>query len=103
MRTGEITVRRAFIEQGLQWMASTGLVQEHLSPEGFTYGATDAARPFLDGLTTRYASDLRERASWLRTAFSTFSPQALDQFVAGRVDRWTADFAVVNRSESLEA
>jgi hypothetical protein len=102
MRTGEITVRRAFVEHGLQWMASAGLVQEYLSEDGFTYGASDAARPFLDGLTTRYAGELRERAIWLRAAFWTFSSEDLDRFVSQRVDRWTADFALVNRAEGLE-
>lgn len=102
MRTGEITVRRAFLERGLQWMASAGLVQERFSEEGFTYAATDAARPFLDGLTTSYAGDLRERAAWLREAFSTYSSEELDRFVSQRVDRWTADFAIVNRAEGLE-
>lgn len=100
MRSGEITVRRAFIERGLQWMGSAGLVRECPSEAGFAYAATDAARPFLDGLTSDYAMKLQDRASWLKEAFSEYTSEALDHYVTSRADKWTVDFNIVNRFEA---
>lgn len=100
MRGGEITVRRTLLEKGLLWMASAGLLEQQLTPEGFLYAASDAARPFLDSLTSHYAANLRSRAKWLADNFLSYSSEGLEDYVSSRVARWTSDFAIVARYEA---
>jgi hypothetical protein len=100
MRAGEVTVRRALLEQGLQLYRSRGLVSQVFSPAGTKYVATDSAASFLDALVSSYATDLRSRSQWLFNALGSLTDDQLSGVLTDSLGRWRAEFATLTLDES---
>jgi hypothetical protein len=100
MRAGEVTVRRALLEQGLQLYRSRGLVSQVFSPAGIKYVATDSAASFLDALVSSYATDLRSRSQWLFNALGSLTDDQLSGVLTDSLGRWRAEFATLTLDES---
>jgi hypothetical protein len=92
LRSGELLVRRQLIERGLMLMMSGGLVGRHATPDGFMYQAEDAAGPFLDGLTTEYLDDLKDRAVWVVDRFSQMTDHDIRVMLSQVYDQWSREF-----------
>ena len=69
LRTGELTVRRQSIQQGLDLMRNHGLIISIPSETGFLYVADDSSGAFISAFTSPYVAKLCERARWLIDVF----------------------------------
>lgn len=92
MREGELLVRRKIIESGLSLMMSRGLIIKIASKEGFSYQASDDAKPFVDSLATPYMRSLIERAEWVAATFGNMANSELHNLISGFFDKWTTQF-----------
>ena len=92
MRAGELLVRREIIEQGLLLMASRGLVERAVSPDGISYRAGEAAGPYMAALRAPYSVQLRARARWAIEAFGDLETDAIRAITSRFFDKWTSEF-----------
>jgi len=92
LRSGEILVKRRFIEQGLNLMILRGLVEHKLGKDGIKYIATDNAHPFIVAHQTNYINSLRERAAWVSENYARKSAEELNHMVKKVFDYWTMEF-----------
>jgi hypothetical protein len=100
MRAGELLVRREIIERGLLLMASRGLVERVVSPDGFLYRAGEAAGPYMAALRAPYSINLRERARWAVEAFGHLSNDAIRSITQRFFEKWTSEFQPLQRPRS---
>ena len=91
-RSGEVLVKRHFLEQGLLLMMSRALVLREYDRSGIIYSASDNATPFLDGLESRYVNLLKKRAIWIIEEFDNYNDKDLEQFFHNNLDRWGGEF-----------
>lgn len=91
-RGGELLVRREVIQDGLKLYASRNLVEQHYSPAGRRYSATESTAALLDSLHASYAGRLRERAQWAWNEFGRASLADLQRIVAEHLGEWGAEF-----------
>ncbi|RYG99672.1 MAG: threonine transporter [Alphaproteobacteria bacterium] len=91
-RSGEILVRRGIVEKGVLLMMSRRLVERHVTPQGFSYAASEYAAPFLDSLEADYTLRLREYAVWVTITFGPYSDQSLMEYFRENLDRWGGEF-----------
>jgi hypothetical protein len=92
-RSGEILVRREFIQRGLDLVVAKGLVVRHFSRDGVIYEAASFSGEFLGYLDSTYAQRAIEIASWIGKTFGHMTDEKLDQFVNANIGRWGAEFA----------
>lgn len=92
LRTGELTVRRQLIENGLQLMMTRGLIDVVVKPEGFYYTATESANAFLTMLSSAYIKKLVDRAEWMANAFGDSSIDDLRMLERKFFTEWTMHF-----------
>ena len=93
-RGGELLVRRAVLEQGLMLYQSRGLLQRHYAKTGVMFSATEKTASFLDALSSDYAIQLRERATWLVSLFQDMSDNELLKIANSQVGEWGSEFAM---------
>lgn len=91
-RSGELLVRRKFIQQGIRLYESRNLLERAFANDGIKFLATDSSTVFLDSIAASYVGDLRDRASWVHTTFREQSDEELSAFVRGQLGRWGAEF-----------
>ena len=91
-RSGEVLVKRQMLEQGLLLMMSRKLVIRKYDSTGIVYYASDMATPFLDILRSRYIRLLKDRASWVISAFNDYDDKKLESFFYDNLDRWGGEF-----------
>jgi hypothetical protein len=92
-RSGEILVRREFVQRGLDLIVAKGLVFRHFSSDGVIYEAASFSGEFLKYLESSYAQKAINIASWIGRDFRDYSDDELDQFVSARIGKWGAEFA----------
>ena len=92
MRAGELLVRREIIEQGLLLMASRGLAERAVSPDGISYRAGEAAGPYMAALRAPYSVQLRARAQWAIETFGDLETDAIRAITSRFFDKWTSEF-----------
>lgn len=80
-RDGEIYVRRAIIEEGLNLFISKHLIHQLFTEEGIEYAATETAAPFLDTLTSEYATNLQIRAKWINNKIIDKNKEELQRII----------------------
>jgi hypothetical protein len=97
-RTGELLVRRRIVERGIDLMRRLHLLDKKPGPGGIFYGATEEAYPFVELMNTRYARDLKDRASWLAENVSSMSGEELRRMLIEKIGRWRAEFDAYNPS-----
>ena len=93
-RGGEILVRRGVIQEGLTLYESRGLIERVYKDGGIFFAATDKSADFLDTLSTKYLTDLRERADWAVDSFGALEDADLDGMVRDRIGTWGAEFSM---------
>jgi hypothetical protein len=93
-RSGEILVRRGLLQAGLLLYQSRGLIETVYTKEGVFFAATEHSAAFLDALSTRYASGLRDRADWVVERFGPLTDSALEALVRAHIGQWGAEFAL---------
>ncbi|WP_044188056.1 ABC-three component system middle component 2 [Hyalangium minutum] len=92
LRSGEVAVRRALIEEGLSLYKFRGLVQQSLVETGFAYSAESGAGAFLDALRSGYVERLRVRAEWVIASFALLEAGELHQTLEASLSRWRTEF-----------
>jgi hypothetical protein len=68
------------------------LVEQQFTDDGITYAASDLTAPFLSHFHSKYATLLKERASWVAHHFHGYSDEALAAFMTENIGRWGAEF-----------
>lgn len=64
-RAGELGMKRQLIEDGLQVLVRSELVELAFDDHGFHFRASEEAHGFISMLQTPYAKGLQERAKWI--------------------------------------
>ena len=82
-RSGELLVRRKFIQQGIRLYESRNLLERTFASDGIEFAPTDSSTVFLDSISAAYVKDLRDRASWVHETFSNNGDEELNEFVRG--------------------
>ena len=100
LRAGEISVRRALIEDGLHLLACRGLISRHVDGSGITYLAEELAAIFLDAIETPYGRAVRNRASWAIALAGTLSDTEASALLEGTLGRWKSEI-VIDMAEEL--
>lgn len=92
-RGTEVLVRRAIIEPGLALYSRRGLILcTAAKTDGFTYSASDRGAAFLDTLSAKYVTMLRERAQWISATFNDLPTEQIKRYVNTELDRWGGQF-----------
>ncbi|XGP74808.1 threonine transporter [Actinokineospora auranticolor] len=73
LHAGELGMRRASVEQGLQVMVRAGLVTMRASTVGIRYEAGDEAHSFVSALASSYIVGLRDRSRWVVQQLGTLT------------------------------
>lgn len=97
-RTGEILIRRAIIEDGLNFFIQKGLINIVYSTNGIEYKASEEATPFLESMTSTYFEALSERSQWVINHFSEMTPELLKNYIRENISPFGDDinFKAVN-------
>ncbi|MET9229158.1 ABC-three component system middle component 2 [Lentzea sp. NPDC003310] len=82
LHAGELGVRRASVEEGLQVMLRAGLVDMRASSAGIRYQAGDEAHSFVSSLEASYITELRDRSQWVVELFGRMSQEEVRQRTA---------------------
>ena len=91
-RSGELLVRRDALQNGLLLYQSRGLIDRVYEKSGIFFTATERSAGFLDVLSSTYAINLRERATWLVDNFGKTTDSELEQVVSDHLGQWGAEF-----------
>ena len=102
LRSGEIAIRRALVEDGLNLYRVRGLVSQKMLNSGFTYIAENSAASFLEAHKSPYVEQLRKRAEWVIESFGQLEAEELNHTLRGSLSKWLTEFAVL-ASEGDEA
>jgi hypothetical protein len=92
IRVGELGVKRAVIEQGLQVMLRAGLVEMISKDSGIQFQASDRAFNFVSILDSDYAVALHSRVKWVLQYFTDLSEEAIRSQMRAIFDTWSEEF-----------
>jgi hypothetical protein len=92
IRAGELGVKRAAIEEGLQVMIRANLVEMNTGASGIGFCASETAYSFISVLASEYATTLHERVHWIFTRFSDLSEDALRNEMRAIFASWSEEF-----------
>ncbi len=87
-RNGEIYVRRAIIEQGLNLFTNKHLIHKLYLESGIEYCATESASPFVDNLNSIYSKSLQIRSRWIKNTINSKTKTELERIIK----RQSSDF-----------
>ncbi|MBB5070402.1 hypothetical protein BJ969_003490 [Saccharopolyspora gloriosae] len=85
LHAGELGVRRANVDEGLQVMLRAGLIDMRASSTGICYEAGDEAHSFISSLTSNHIAELRNRSQWVVEQFGTLSEEQIRRQTAAIV------------------
>lgn len=91
-RSGELLVRRSLVEAGLDLMTRKQVVEQTFTANGIAYVAGEYAAVFLESLTSPYARELQDRASWVIARFQGMSDAELQTYVRQNWASWGSEF-----------
>lgn len=92
-QSGEILVRREFVQRGLNLIVAKGLALRHFSSSGVVYEAASFSNSFLSYFKSAYAKRAIQIAHWIGETYGRYSDEELDQFVSDNIGKWGAEFA----------
>lgn len=92
MRSGEIGVKRAILEDGLRLMMRAGMVDLVMSTQGVAYRAADNAAAFIGVLESSYVARLVEIAQWIAEEFADDTRPRMRQRMRATLGRWVEEF-----------
>jgi len=84
-RSGEVLVRSAIIEKGINLFIAKNLIEKLFNSNGLEYKATENAMPFLESLEEAYSVNLQEKASWAIGKFLKHSKQDLKNIMTPKL------------------
>src|ERR1700754_154368 len=88
-RGGELGVKRAVLEHGVQVMARAQMIDLVATADGLTYRASEEAAPFLRLVDSPLVSSLSEIAAWGVSVFSDLPTNEIRDRIRAIADRWT--------------
>jgi len=91
-RSGELLVRRALVEHGLDFMASRMVIEKRFTADGIVYAAGEYAVVLLDSLTSTYVREMRERATWAVGRFQEMPDDQLSGYMRDHWSTWGSEF-----------
>lgn len=91
-RSGELIVRRALIEAGLEFMISRRVVDRTYTTHGIGYQAGEYSVLFVESLESNYTKELRDRAKWIMGRFQSIADDEFGVFMRNRWSKWGAEF-----------
>jgi hypothetical protein len=96
-RKGELLVRRALLQEGLDLMRSRSLLERRLQKSGIGFRATAAGSHLASQFESTYANLLRARAEWVMGKFGDASADALARTLGARMQEWEDELIYDNR------
>lgn len=93
-RGGELLVRRQVLQDGLALYRSRGLAAQLYTIKGVQFSATESSAAFLDVLSSAYARELRQKATWLQSNLGDMTDSLLESLAKKHMDNWGAEFAM---------
>ena len=91
-RAGELGVKRAVLEHGIQLMVRAGMVEPMATGTAIAYRASEQAAPFLRLVTSPLLDSLTTVASWVVTRFADSGDDEIRAQMRSVADRWTEEF-----------
>ena len=92
MRAGEISIRRGLVEQGLQLLASRGLVRRTFEGEGILYQAEDLANVYVTSMRGSYFEALQVRALWAVALTGAMKNEDINRLLQQSTTAWKSEF-----------
>lgn len=92
VRSGELSIKRELISQGIHLMGSRGLIDRELALAGIYYRASDDALPFLQAFDSTYLTALRLRSAWAASEFSELSDEQIRSQLQSVFGQWAEEF-----------
>lgn len=92
IRSGELGVKRAKIEEGLKALITAGLAEITVGKSGVEFTAGDGALNFQRLLASPYALALQERASWVMAFFGDLDEQRVRSRFKTLFAQWSEEF-----------
>lgn len=102
LRSGELSVRRSLLEQGILLMLHRGLIGLTVEANGFYYRAVEGSAAFLSMLNEPYLERLLSRAEWVATTFGDSSLPELMELERSFVKQWSMHFESIDAKEIEE-
>lgn len=102
MRAGELSIRRGFVHQGLQLLASRGLVTTEVGSDGIKYLATDLTSLFVGSLRGDFFSKLKSRARWAVDLLKPLDDTQAHQLMSDSSRVWRHQFVDLGDPDTLE-
>jgi hypothetical protein len=99
---GELLVRRALLQEGLELMRSRDLIERRFQATGIAYGATRVGRHLVDQFQSDYSSLLRQRADWVVERFSDLSNERVAATLGAQVGNWDDELIAHSDPGALE-
>lgn len=93
-RTGEIFVRRASIQQGLELYHAKGLIQISYQSDGVIYMASENSNHFIETLHEEYTVELLKRTNWLSKYFNVIEKNTLKNIIESKSDKINHEFKI---------
>ncbi|MFI6228516.1 ABC-three component system middle component 2 [Micromonospora echinospora] len=91
MRSGELGLKRAILEDGLRLMMRAGMVDLVMSTDGMAYRAADNAAAFVGVLESSYVTRLVEIAQWIAEEFAGDTRAGMRQRMRATLGRWVEE------------
>jgi len=92
MRAGEISLRRGLVEQGLQLLASRGLVKRTLDHNGILYQAEDLTNLYISSMRGNYFEALKIRSLWAVSLTEPMNDEAINRLRQQSTSAWKMEF-----------
>lgn len=94
-RAGELGMKRQLIEDGLQILVRSELVELAVGAHGFHFRASEEAHGFTALLQTPYAKGLRERAEWIVELLLPADEASIRYQMRSVLGNWNVEFSPV--------
>lgn len=91
MRSGELGLKRAILEDGLRLMMRAHMVDLVMTTDGITYRAADDAEAFVSVLESAYVLRLVDTAQWVAQEFAAENHLAMRQRLRALLGRWAEE------------
>lgn len=93
-RTGELYVRSAIIQKGLDLFHAKMLIDKEYSKEGIKYQASENSNEFIETLEETYFLKLNESAKWVIKRHSHFTLAQFRELIQGKLDKINNEFNI---------
>lgn len=92
-RVGEFGMKRQLVEDGLQILLRSGLVEIVLDDRGIQFQASEEAHGFIALLQTPYATELYDRAKWIVSFLLPADEASIRNRMRSVLGNWIEEFS----------